>query len=620
MFPLTRLGIGAFIIIVVISTSLRTTASELRSIQANSNQMPAGSLSNGVLNINLEIQQADWFPQADTGPSMKVFAFGERGTSPQIPGPMIRVPEGTKIHATVRNLLSVAAKLHGMHSRPGRADDTLTIEPGETREVSFDAGVPGTYFYWADTGAEVWNGFPVKDDSQLSGAFIIDPAAGSPPDRVFVIGIWRDQPSPDQSFDVPVINGKSWPYTERLTYTPGEVVRWRWLNPTNLTHPMHMHGSYYRVDSRGNGETDTIYPEAQRRMVVTEALTFGNTMTTYWVPERSGRWLFHCHTLAHITPDIMFLRKTDDGHETHSSHQHEMTGLVMGIDVLPKAGEVAQKTPIKPKHKLDLVVGKITTAGVTTKGYKLVGKRIPSAPFSCPGPPIVLTQGEPVAIRIRNQLDEPTAVHWHGIELDSFYDGVPGWSGDVMRTTPLIDPGKSFEVRFAPPRAGTFIYHTHMKDLSQLTSGLYGPLIVLPPGEKFDSDIDKIFILTRYGKRKDGGMLLNGTNHPAELQWRTGQDYRLRLINIGANNTFKLALNQDGNPVTWTSHAKDGADLPPAQVVSSLASLSLSPGETYDFSFRPEHAGKLELRVDNPAFKETITQAIVVSAHSALSH
>src|SRR5262249_37940320 len=122
MFSRTRLGIGAFAIVVVISTSLRTTASELRSIQANSNQTPPGTLANGVLNVDLEIQQANWFPQTDSGPSMKVFAFGEKGKSPQIPGPMIRVPEGTKIRATVRNLLSVAAKLHGMHPRPGKDD------------------------------------------------------------------------------------------------------------------------------------------------------------------------------------------------------------------------------------------------------------------------------------------------------------------------------------------------------------------------------------------------------------------------------------------------------------------------------------------------------------------
>src|SRR5262249_13853983 len=112
------------------------------------------------------------------------------------------------------------------------------------------------------------------------------------------------------------------------------------------------------------------------------------------------------------------------------------------------------------------------------------------------GPPIVLSRGEPVEIDIVNRLKVPTAIHWHGIELESFYDGVPGWSGSGTQITPPIAPGASFVARMAPPRAGTFIYHTHWHDLSQLTNGLYGPLIVLPPGEKFDPASDLTFVFS----------------------------------------------------------------------------------------------------------------------------
>src|SRR4029077_15816230 len=45
------------------------------------------------------------------------------------------------------------------------------------------------------------------------------------------------------------------------------------------------------------------------------------------------------------------------------------------------------------------------------------------------GNPLVLTRGEPAEIKVVNRLKEPTTVHWHGIELESYYDGVPGWSG-----------------------------------------------------------------------------------------------------------------------------------------------------------------------------------------------
>jgi FtsP/CotA-like multicopper oxidase with cupredoxin domain len=108
-----------------------------------------------------------------------------------------------------------------------------------------------------------------------------------------------------------------------------------------------------------------------------------------------------------------------------------------------------------------------------------------TAGVSAPGPALVLTRGEPIAIRVTNRLSEPTSVHWHGIELQSYYDGVAGWTGYQKQVTPMIQPGKSFTVYFNPPRAGTFIYHTPMNDLSQLSSGLYGAIVVLPPGKVF---------------------------------------------------------------------------------------------------------------------------------------
>ena len=53
---------------------------------------------------------------------------------------------------------------------------------------------------------------------------------------------------------------------------------------------------------------------------------------------------------------------------------------------------------------------------------------------------IVLTRGEPVEITLINRMTEPTAIHWHGIELDSYYDGVPGYGGQPGKITPPVDP------------------------------------------------------------------------------------------------------------------------------------------------------------------------------------
>ena len=226
----------------------------------------------------------------------------------------------------------------------------------------------------------------------------------------------------------------------------------------------------------------------------------------------------------------------------------------------------------------------------------------------------MLTRNQPVAIHITNQLDEATSVHWHGIELESYYDGVPGWGGDGPRVTPMIAPGKSFDALFAPPRAGTFMYHTHMNDLFQLSSGLYGALIVLPEGTTFDPESDKVLVLSRNGKRKDGELLLNGSTAPAPLALRAGVRYRLRFIDILANNSIVINAVQDGKPVEWTPIAKDGADLASVQSIATPASFTIAPGETYDFTFTPEKSGEIEFKYDLILLDEHVTQVANVTA------
>ena len=63
----------------------------------------------------------------------------------------------------------------------------------------------------------------------------------------------------------------------------------------------------------------------------------------------------------------------------------------------------------------------------------------------------------------------------------------------------MIVPGERFTVRITPPRTGTFIYHTHLHDYRQLSSGLYGPLVVVEPGETYDPATDHVVVLGRRG-------------------------------------------------------------------------------------------------------------------------
>src|SRR5207237_8616216 len=111
-----------------------------------------------------------------------------------------------------------------------------------------------------------------------------------------------------------------------------------------------------------------------------------------------------------------------------------------------------------------------------------------------------------------HQVGEPAAVHGYGFEDASYYDRVAGWGGVVDRVSPSIAAGQSFVTSFTPPRVGTFIYHTHWHDFHQLTGGLYGPLIVLPPGQKFDPETDKtITIGLGGGADLKSPCLLNGS-------------------------------------------------------------------------------------------------------------
>jgi FtsP/CotA-like multicopper oxidase with cupredoxin domain len=129
-------------------------------IAINDNRTPAGTFSNGVMSIRLDARLGTWHPDAETDPGVVVKAFGVEGGPLQIPGPVIRVREGTEISVTIRNSLSDDLVMHGLYTRPAAASglEAPTIPPGETREIRFPAGRPGTYFYWGGTADKVLQG------------------------------------------------------------------------------------------------------------------------------------------------------------------------------------------------------------------------------------------------------------------------------------------------------------------------------------------------------------------------------------------------------------------------------------------------------------------------------
>jgi FtsP/CotA-like multicopper oxidase with cupredoxin domain len=617
--------------LVVAASSFLCAASRLPTISANDNRSSAGVIRDGVLTVSLEIGEGQWYPESEQGETLTVYAIGESGRSLQNPGPLIRVPQGTEIHAMVHNALPVAAAVHGLHQRPGSEKDAFLLQPGAMHEVRFKAGEAGAYYYWASTtGSVLQQRTPVE--TQLAGAFIVDPPGIAPTDRIFVIGVWcKDAPLCRGASEVATINGKSWPYSERFTFQAGETVRWRWLNPSVSEHAMHLHGFYYHLDGIGDAERYKPFNQTERPLIVTRFVETGQTFDMTWVPERAGRWLFHCHMMIHMSPPEwrLLLEKPEQGaaatpaqeHSDPAETQHAgMGGLVLGITVV--GGTESAKAPEwHRERKLQLTLDERVGAEprYTLRLRDLAQSPSPSPEATTPqliGPPIVLTRDQPVEIELVNRSKQPTAIHWHGIELESYYDGVPGWTGTTQQTTPAVNPGESFVVRMAPPRAGTFIYHTHWHDRNQLENGIYGPLIVLPAGQTLDPASDQTFLFSLGVFEPFGPLLLiNGHPQPAPLRLFTGKKYRFRLINISPDNArMRASLRKAGTPVQWRIIAKDGADLPPAAATLQTAELGITVGETYDFEYEASTPQDLALEVYLPGPKVRATQGLVFAA------
>jgi FtsP/CotA-like multicopper oxidase with cupredoxin domain len=583
-------------------------------IAAHDNLHPAGRREGTAIVLRLVADTGPWQPEGPDGLTLTLAAFGEEGKPLTIPGPLVRVEAGTEVAATVRNALTSSLSVRGLCSRPSPCEP-LTIPAGATREVRFTLKDPGTFHYWGTTTNKPL-ALREEHESQLGGIIVVDPSGTPVRDRIFLITL-APKIVPGNTIGVPfnavAINGQSWPHTSRLDYKVGDDVRWRVVNLSNDSHGMHLHGFYFTVDSVGNGLQDQIYSDERRRTSVTEAVQAGGTFTMRWVPDRAGQWVFHCHMTSHMTPSARGPARTHD--HTSVDDSAGMAGLVIGIRVT--GTNRAREAPSGPVRKLALAVRQDAGRYGAHDGFRfdlegVDAPRVNDGPV--PGPVLVLTRGEPVAITIRNHAREATAVHWHGIELDSYFDGVPGWGGHPGSVTPPVAPGGTFVAKFTPPRAGTFIYHTHWHDEAQLAGGLYGALIVLEPGQKYSPETDHVVMIGLNGAVENARepFAINGQLAPRPIALKAGLRHRLRLINITPNNVnLNVFLTERLEVSQWRLLAKDGADVPASQSLAKPARQLVSVGETYDFEWYPEtpRNGWLEVRRGNG---EWVLQAPIV--------
>ncbi len=213
-----------------------------------------------------------------------------------------------------------------------------------------------------------------------------------------------------------------------------------------------------------------------------------------------------------------------------------------------------------------------------------------------PGPMLLAKQGDRVIVHLRNELPEPTTIHWHGLRLPASQDG-----SAAVQTA--IQPGGVFTYNFTVLDAGTFWFHPHLSGDVQIEKGLYAPIVVTG-SEAIDVAADRYLVLDDVKLRADGQMedqtnpldimmgrqgnvvVVNGQKG-ATLFVATGTRERWRLLNAANGRYFNLSLpGHSFLVIGW-----DGGLLPRPY---STDKLLIAPGERYEVLVTFDHP-QLEL-------------------------
>ena len=204
-----------------------------------------------------------------------------------------------------------------------------------------------------------------------------------------------------------------------------------------------------------------------------------------------------------------------------------------------------------------------------------------------PGPLLKAKVGDILKIDFKNNLDQPTSIHWHGIKNINKMDGVPYLTQDP------IQPGETFSYEFPVNQSGTYWYHAHFESWKQVAKGLYGPLVVNDETDDFIED--DIVILAddwRLNKKyqideKSFGSLMDWSHAGRVGNWLTingkkSPQYsikensiaRLRFINASNARILKFGSSLKNNNII----AIDGFAINPM----SVKDFTLAPGQRID--------------------------------------
>jgi len=176
-----------------------------------------------------------------------------------------------------------------------------------------------------------------------------------------------------------------------------------------------------------------------------------------------------------------------------------------------------------------------------------------------PGPTLEVREGDRVIVHVRNQLPEPTTVHWHGLHIP--------WHADGSPFHPIL-PGEQADFEFTIPvgTAGTYWYHPHPHHMSrdQVAKGLFGAIVVRAADDPLPPLPEKLLILTDSRFLPDGSVDLPPVQSPRgrvdfENGWegdvlfvngqvaptiaiRSGEVQRWRVLNASAARVYRLAI------------------------------------------------------------------------------
>jgi FtsP/CotA-like multicopper oxidase with cupredoxin domain len=272
--------------------------------------------------------------------------------------------------------------------------------------------------------------------------------------------------------------------------------------------------------------------------------------------------------------------------DTTSSNQDEMTWEEMDehhkAGVLAFPAETAGKGGIllEPEMDGDVKVFNLTcdviqwehSPGLTVEAWAYNSM--------VPGPEIRVTEGDKIRVVVTNNMQQSTAVHFHGLMVPNSQDGVPFITQDP------ITPGATFTYEFTVKEgnAGAHMYHSHHNSTKQVTMGLLGAFIVEPkdPASRPAHDLDYTMIL---GDGPIGGFHINGKGFPATepVVCPIGKTLLVRFMNEGL---MIHPMHLHGFPMQVI--AQDGWLLPQPYFCDTL---NVAPGQRFEVLITPDELG-----------------------------